>query len=431
MSGSVLAHPRGRVLIPVQTRAPLDLRRWWGLAALVGLLPLFGETFAYVVDLPPVYALAKAWPLLTLPLAVLGVATVKAPGMKLVLLALAWMVGVTPLVSMATLGDSLGGALSGTIKLWSLAGVLSLSAVLAWLKPEARTLEQSVHILGFTTFALMGLIFLLTPPEAYLKGIEETKIFLWDEDRGARLNLPMFFAVLWVFLLNRRFWARPSLLPPLLIGAAFVLMLLIYKQRTQIAGAAGIVILAPVIQWGRRRGGWFGILIGLALVAAPFLIAVAGSHDTAASLGGSLTERQREYSAGIGFLNDQPLRWLIGAGGATRAGEVDLASVVGTGYFFTSDIGWVGVVFEYGVVGAALMLALHLVALRTGWRAAEGGSPLAWALFDYCLYLLLTSPVLSVVFAPGELATCLALMGALAVGAGTAGAAPRSSRAKN
>lgn len=426
MTGAALSPARGRVLVPATTRTEaVGAQSAWVFLVLLGALPLFGETFAYVVDVGPLYALAKLWPVVTLPLAVGGALLFRAPRYSLVLLALAWMTGVTPLISMAVLGDGLSGAISGAIKVWPLAGVLALGALLAWLRPRPGQVERALHMLGFLTFAVMSLIWVLAPPSAYdHQNIETTKIFLSDPERGFRLNIPMFFGILWIFLLGRRFWARPSVLPALAMAGAFFLMLLIYKQRTQILGAGLIVALAPVLGLARRRGAWFGVLAGGAALLTPALFMLAGSHDTAATLGGSLTARQSELGHALSFLNDQPLRWLVGAGGATRAGDVDLAAIVGTNYFFLSDLGWVGVVFEYGAVGAALMLALHFTAIGQGWTAAKGGSPLAWALFDYCLYMVLVSPVLSVVFAPGELATCMAL---LAFSLGRSSAAPARS----
>jgi len=408
--GAVLAPVRGRVLTPPRAIATGG-RGAFVLLALVLVLPLFGETFTYVVDLPPAYALAKVWPFLVLPLTVAGAVALKLPGRSLIVATLAWMAAVTPLISMATLGDSLGGALTGSIKIWPLGGALALGTVLAWLKPTPVQVERALHVLGFSTFALMALIWLLAPPEAYNQGIATTKVFLSDPERGFRLNMPMFFGLLWLFLLGRRFWDQPRILTAVLIAAAFGLMLLIYKQRTQIGGAAAVITLAPLLRAAHRRGAWFGVLAGGALAAAPFLYLLSQSHDAAASLGGSLTARQVELGHALAFLNDHPLRWLVGAGGATRAGDVDLAAIVGTNYFFLSDLGWLGVVFEYGAVGALLMLALQLTALTRGWRAASAGSPLAWGLFDYALFMLLVSPVISVVFAPAELATCLALLG--------------------
>jgi hypothetical protein len=77
--------------------------------------------------------------------------------------------------------------------------------------------------------------------------------------------------------------------------------------------------------------------------------------------------------------------------------------------FFLTDIGWLGVIFEYGVIGALLMLLVHLA----GWRQAiswgRPDDPLSQAFGDYIVYLLVGSAVYSVVFTPGELTTTMAL----------------------
>jgi hypothetical protein len=86
-----------------------------------------------------------------------------------------------------------------------------------------------------------------------------------------------------------------------------------------------------------------------------------------------------------------------------------LAQLFGNRMFFLADIGWLGVAFEYGVIGALLMLLVHLAGLRaaTKWSCAD--DPLSYALADYVLYLIVVSAVYSVVFTPGELTTVLAL----------------------
>ncbi len=108
--GEVLRVPRGRVLaplrLPAQTRRPLlaippDV---WRALAFLALLPLFGETFEYVVDVDPLYRLAKGWPLLTLPLAGWGLVKLDLPYKAPVLLVCGWTLGVTPLIGILELG---------------------------------------------------------------------------------------------------------------------------------------------------------------------------------------------------------------------------------------------------------------------------------------------------------------------------------------
>jgi hypothetical protein len=218
----------------------------------------------------------------------------------------------------------------------------------------------------------------------------------------------MFFGLLSMFILARRFWARPNWWGPALLAVCFLLMSTIEKERVPIAGAAVVIILGGVLSNARWR---IPILVALGSVAALAVPAYLYLHAgvIAESLGGSLTARQTELDRALAFLNAQPWRWVLGAGAATRIGDVTLGDMVGAPFFFLADLGWLGVIFEYGVIGAALLLVLHLVGLRLTWRAVRADDPLSGAAFDYVLYIVLTSPISSVVLAPGELLTCMAI----------------------
>ena len=263
--------------------------------------------------------------------------------------------------------------------------------------------------LGAATFVVMALLWVVVPVSAYDDGVNQTKLFLSDAERGYRIYMPMFFGLLLIFALNRSFWMRPQLWKPLAIVACFGLLLLIFKQRTVIGGAVIVMVVGAALSLRRWRWPLLALLeLGL-LAAAPAIWSYAHSAGVAKSLGGSLTMRQMEIAKALAFLNAEPHRWLFGAGSATRVGEVSLAQIVGAQGFFLADLGWLGVIFEYGAIGVALLLLLHVAGLWITWRAARLGDPVARATFDYVLYILLVSPVLPVTFAPGELCTCMAM----------------------
>ena len=140
MTGTPFPAPvRGRVLHSLY-HAPhrrSDRRPQGGalLTVLLLILPLFCETFQYVIDIAPLYALSKVWPLLTLPLAVIGVGRLDVPAKPLLLAAYAWVFGATPFLSIVVLGNTLAGAVTTTVKVWSLLTVFSLAAALQSLAP--------------------------------------------------------------------------------------------------------------------------------------------------------------------------------------------------------------------------------------------------------------------------------------------------------
>ncbi|WGM31915.1 hypothetical protein [Brevundimonas sp. NIBR11] len=380
----------------------------WPTLTLILTLPMFGGLFFYVVDAPPLYLLAKAWPVVTAPLTLYAAWRLNPPHHPFVLAACAWLLGVTPFVSVIQLGNDVFGALTSTVKIWPLTGALGLAAVLSLIRPTARDLTRVVVVLAILTFGFLVGAWLFAPDVLFQQGIEDTKVFLNDAERGRRINAPMMFGILALFLINRSFWRRPALWKAVLIGLGVVALVLAYKQRAQIGGTVVGLGLGALLSLRRWQGPAM-MMTAAVVIAAAIPVTLCLGQGAVDSLGGSLSMRQIEAEHALAFLNDQPWRWIMGVGSATRVGNVTLGDIVGTPFFFPSDLGWLGVVFEYGAIGAALMLALHLVAIRMAWRAAQSGEVISAAVFDYALFLLIVSPVVSVVLSPGELATVLAL----------------------
>ncbi|CAN5119418.1 hypothetical protein BH10PSE2_BH10PSE2_23200 [soil metagenome] len=412
---------RGRVLIApvVMASSPLSVAsgRAGRLAGLALGLILFGGLFQYVIDLKPMYLLAKAWPVLTLPLSVGAALKVRPSYQPLVLTSLAWMLAATAFIGIGQLGNDALGAVASTAKIWPLTGALGACAALTWLRPSAQDLTRAVAAVALLTFGFLAIAWLTLPPVAFEGSIETTKVFLTDPERGRRINAPMMYAIMGLLLLNRFAWSggggwggvgrRILALAAILLGV--VLMLTIYKQRAQIAGTGVVLVLGAMLSGRRWRGpALLSLAAGVIGLALPgWLWLQAG--DAVQTLGGSLSIRQVEATAALDFLNAEPWRWITGVGSATRIGGVTLGDIVGTPFFFPSDLGWLGVVFEYGLVGAGLMLALHVAAIVVAGRAARSGSLIGAAVFDYAVFLLVVSPIVSVALSPGEMATCLAL----------------------
>jgi hypothetical protein len=403
------APARGRLVGEAETRSPeTPTARGAVIAGLVCLLPMFAQSFQYVIDVPPLYILSKAWPVLVAPLALLGATRVSTPFKPLVLVTIVWTWAVAPATSVIQLGNSYVGAASTALKVLSLSFAFSLPAVLMILKPTQDEVRRVVLGLGIATFVIMTLLFLFAPASLYEQGILETKLFLRDDNRGKRVYAPMFFGMMAIFFLNRSFWLRPRIWKAASVAVAFLLLLLVYKQRTAIAAAMLCVLIGAVLSLPRGRLTVAALLV--AVGAWPMLILVQSiTADLQSGFGGSFSVRQMELIAALAFLNDEPLRWLTGVGSMTRAGDVSFADVVDADVFFLADLGWIGVVFEYGAIGAGLLLLLHLAVIWVCARVAAAKDPLPRALLDYSIYILASSAVYSVVFAPGELMTCLGL----------------------
>jgi hypothetical protein len=217
--------------------------------------------------------------------------------------------------------------------------------------------------------------------------------------------LPIGFAAIGLFYTARRFCEDRRLWRLPLLVAGFLTLATIYKQRTSIAASSAITlyILSGVL-WPRLRV----LLIGMAVAggAAAALLQPAGLTE---SLGSSLSIREHSASLAFDFIRDDPLRWLFGVGSTTAYNAVTLQDILGFDFFYVTDLGWLGVVFVYGLVGAALIACFDLASWRLAVAAGREGGAWLQALGDYALYLLMVSAVYSVVYVPGEMATIAAI----------------------
>jgi hypothetical protein len=378
---------------------------------LLAALPLFAQVFYYLIDVGPFYYLSKAWPVLSLPLAIYGAILLRAPLHGLCAVMLAYMLGVTPLLSILWLGNSFSDAVITTVKVWPILYYFAVLAFLALRRPAPRTIETTLIQLGIATFAALWLLWLLVPASWYAIEPIDSKLFMHEFERGYRIAMPMTFGVLLIFYIAQLMAERPRLWHAAAIVAMFGTMILIQKQRTVIAAAMLVMLWILLQRLPRLLRSFLLIAVLIGAAGAAWWITVHG--QVAQSLGASLAIRQDSIARAWAFLLDNPLRWLFGTGGTTRFGSASLSELLGSREFYLADIGWLGVLFEYGVIGTALLAGFYLASLRAdgGFAPVDPERPaMPRALGSYCLFLVISTAIYSAVFTPGEIATVVALM---------------------
>ena len=271
-------------------------------------------------------------------------------------------------------------------------------------------LRRVIIGLGVATFVIMSVLWVVVPASAYGGGDLDTKLFMIDVERGFRIYMPMYFGVMLMLYLNRSAWMRFAWWKPIGVLIALALMLTIYKQRAAIASAVLALVLAGVLSMKRWRVAGFAA-IGLAAGAGVilFMARAQNSVELANNLGASLAVREVSVRTAWDYLSTDPGRWILGVGGTTRLGDVTLGRLFNNPMFFLADIGWLGVLFEYGAVGVLLILLVYATGLRSALGWARPDDPLSQAFADYIIYLLAASIIYSAVFTPGELTTTIAL----------------------
>ncbi len=379
---------------------------------LLAVLPLFFQCFHYMIDLPPAYAASKVWPLATLPFAALALLICRLPYAPLYLALSAYMLVLTPLLAAMHLGSNLFEAAAATLRPMPILYGLSFAGALWLLRPGLRDLRLAFLILGFATFAAFWLLWLTMPVSAYRSDANESQVFFSDPERGFRIVLMIGFAVVAIFWMARRAIADRSLLFAAGSFLGLLTMLMIYKQRLVIASTLavlGLLVLRSLPPRLRVLGFIAGGAVALAGLAAwKLLVAPQAASEL---LGGSLSVRLRTSQLAWEFIAEHPSRWLLGVGSTTAQNDITLADMLGFRTFYLTDIGWLGVVMEFGMLGGLLILAALAWLILTAQRlAGEAGDAFTGALADWALVLLLVTSIYSPVYLPGEIASLTALV---------------------
>ncbi len=387
-------------------------------ALLIVALPIFGQTFHYMKDLQPLWALSKAFPLLSLPL---GAALLlrsqgagRPPMMALWLGVFLWLVLVSSFVGMFSFDQGFFRGLTAQIKLLPMLYFISFLGMLSLLRPTIDELLTAFAWVGALTFAALLLLWAFAPQSWYA-----TKYELGDapllsvDDRGNRIRMPMYFAMIALFALVRRALGNP--LPgatgatltrkraALLAAIALAIIVGVVKTRaTVLATAATLAVVAFLAASGRWRIGALAIagICAIGLLQVPY---VQSAFDTSSASGFDV--RAITVAKASGFLGLDPLRWLFGVGTISSLDPTGLPKFFNH-FFFLADISWLGIVFEFGLVGAALMVVLMISTLLFGARLRRRiDSPMLAGLQDYVLFVLLMSPLYATMtLQPGEIA---------------------------
>ncbi len=382
--------------------------RWGHVAALLVLLPLFGQSFHYVKSLAPLWALSKAFPILSLPLAVFLFGGDRPVGARQILISFVWLALVPTFIAISTFDQTFFVGLTAQVKLLPLLYFFSFLGLLRRLQPTPREIAVAVLVCAIATIVILVAIWAVAPQSWYAKDyVAGESPILSNDNRGNRIRMPMYFGLIGIFYCYRRFFdsRRPKWL--LFAAIGFALVMGVVRTRSMVLGVVGVGVIVGFVAAGpRMRVALLAIVpVGLlGLFSVPY---VASVFSTSPSSG--FDTRYITTVKAIDFLGTDPLHWLFGVGTISPMDPAGLMTYFNH-FFFLADITWVGVVFEYGLIGAALILAVPV----RGWflmRRARmlGDDPFLGALQDYLLYAVLISELYPMTLSPGELTLIMAV----------------------
>ncbi len=382
--------------------------RWGKVMLLVALLPLFGEVFHYVKGLPALWALSKAFPVLSLPLAIFIFRSERPPATRQMLVTLLYLVLVSSFMGIASFDQNFFLGLTAQVKLIPMLYFFSFLGLLRWQQPSMKELQASVLICAALTFITLILLWIFVPDSSYSThyNIGDSPIFSID-DRGYRIRMPMYFGTVGLIYCFRLFFAEKriylKILWFLLVAGGITVVIQAVRNRSLVLTLVVLVSLIALRKTTPTIRVALLVIIPLAVLALfqiPYVASVLRTDQV----------RSATTAKAIAFLGTSPWNWLFGMGTITGLDQGGLLRFF-SHFFFLADITWLGIVFEFGIVGALLILALPVRALVLGHNINPGKYEIFIATMkDAVLYCLIISPLYSMTLAPGEYIIMLAMI---------------------
>lgn len=372
------------------------------------LLLMFFQLPYYKEEAGPLFFLAKLWPALLAPLVLYGMVALRLPDRALYLGFTAYALAFTPFLSMLHFPNGFLDATAAAAKAWPITFYFSAAAALVLLRPSEATLARCMIGLGGATFGLMLLLWIVAPVAWYQPGSDGANMFSWDDGRGNYIRMPMMLAEVAVFWLAQRFARERRLWSGLLLVGALASMIVIYKARLP-TGVTLLIILALIALRLPLTLRWtFGAMLMVPAALGAMVFAPQMPGVLADIFDESLFIRLRSVGVAWNWLLDDPLRMVFGSGSISTFSNYTLSDHLRADNFWLTDIGWLGVLMEYGLIGTAMIVLIHVRALAATHRVA-GDDPFRAALVNYVVFEIACSAVYSVMYAPGPVVTVAAI----------------------
>ena len=256
-SGAVQHGRRGGILDALGLSRPAQWN--WRVVLLVSVLPLFGQTVHYMKDLKPLWALSKAFPILSLPLAIPILTRQRMPLAMVWLFAFLWLMLVSSFNGMFAFNQSFLLGLTAQVKLLPMFYVFSFLGLLLVLRPTVDELLMGFATCAFLTFAVVFLLWALAPQSWYVSSYDFGDApLLSADDRGNRIRMPMYFGLIAMFALYRRFLGRPDWRTGVLVAICMALIVGAVKTRAVVLASLATLAIVTFMAASprRRRRSW-------------------------------------------------------------------------------------------------------------------------------------------------------------------------------
>jgi hypothetical protein len=261
----------------------------------------------------------------------------------------------------------------------------------AFLKPNIKDFEKTFIYLGLGSLLIYTLVNLFINPA--IVWTKESDIVIKDSARGYRFRLKDVFIIIYLFYALRKFLAGKQRMIMATLIILILLYLIIYQQER-----AELLSILAVLGWRFLtkssviiKSGFIVFVSGLFILIVLYSDKFSGlisSVDTS-----SLETRANTFGITYKYISSGFMNFLFGAGNLNTLWKGGFGSLYGEN-FFLSDIGWGGIIFEFGFIGAIFCFVTYLKVLKDLEKTNNSyNSLLLYAFTDYILARLILSVI--------------------------------------
>lgn len=218
-------------------------------------------------------------------------------------------------------------------------------------RPIGKDLYYGLFLSGF--FLAVVYVFIANVINVAEYWTPDSSIFVNDA-KGFRIRFPAVLCIIVFFLCAHQFKYKFKLKVAVVFCVIFYFLVFELKQRVELVA----VFLALIYIYFESRYLIYLYLVGFCslLLAYVFFLKdpelldfLQFSDDT------SWLARERQLDYVFDVFRDYPLSFIFGVGKLSEVSEIGYEAYLGY-KFTTADLGWVGVLHEYGLLGVALLV---------------------------------------------------------------------------
>ncbi len=278
------------------------------------------------------------------------------------------------------------------------------------MKVTQEDITYSLIILGAVSFMVYFMLYSFVDLAEF--ATDESRLVLYDEERGLRITLSTAFGIFFLFYSYRSIIEKKKIVFVLPFLLLLLYLLLYRKQRLEMLGVALMLFFISIKVFLRKPATVVlaASLIIMLILVTPALSPTGLSFFYEDAFYYSFILRWNTIKTILEILSKSTCNILFGVGNLNRTGDLNFQTVYGQN-FWPSDVGWLGTSFEYGLIGSLFFVYLYVLLIKNSYQYSTNDTPLILiALRDY-VYMSIALSILipSIPYFIGIYATILAI----------------------